>query len=766
MFLLTLVVVTFGSDPVGPFPPDAVGVMNRGGVPYHISNTPNSTDNGKWNPGVYSTDFQHNVAGKVEHFDVYGEVHTKYSQVYWTRNTPINLPAALVERFKGKVMAITGYEVDQVTHSGPQTGTTSKGNVLGGFACYPDCSETDRSVPIYHAYNHHYFGWLLGNDAEVYDRDEWVDAPNPTKTGIRDLPSAKEHGFPTNIAFVENPGGEFRKSYHGYPSGYAQLVHSPTNWVVEPMQIDTHNREVAADAAAQPGYHPWFWPSIQDNRTVTEFDDKLSPIIECPCSNRITRRLVQTPKILTQGTCPTPVTSLAGCTSAVASTGAKVSSSASVNNASRPAGCLLVPEANGETYKAEFNTASSRATCGHGKGPFTWSGPFNNTAVSGADYPRSDPKYGCTGELGDQCTWDSVAVAQEQCGRMPGCESIYCSSHWTSSGKPTGGKFKCFARGSSPPTTGFAKSDQVWIKKYTNLATLAGSASLGGLVNLTIRHDGTTASITLQGPAAVWFGVGFGATKMADLPYAIIVDGNGAVTERKLADHGPGTLYAPSVKVVSSQVAAGIRTVVVERPVAGAKNDVPGGKGHYSFPAVPGQINLITAVGDTPTLAYHKSRTGATLTLLPTSNDACVCKPSRVAYLTYMNQTTSEFHYNCLDEPRSDMLRRGDGTGRALPNAACQMETYHGGLRCCKHTWFLTDVEQAGRIPNETDVYFLKWRYYFQEYTPKTPAAAASHKHIHHWVFLIDASVNDYEEDNAHYGTASIGKIEAHLTAG
>ena len=36
-----------------------------------------------------------------EFFDVYGEVQTRYSQVYWTRNAPIALPPALVERFKG-----------------------------------------------------------------------------------------------------------------------------------------------------------------------------------------------------------------------------------------------------------------------------------------------------------------------------------------------------------------------------------------------------------------------------------------------------------------------------------------------------------------------------------------------------------------------------------------------------------------------------------------------------------------------------------------
>ena len=70
-------------------------------------------------------------------------------------------------------------------------------------------------------------------------------------------------------------------------------------------------------------------------------------------------------------------------------------------------------------------------------------------------------------------------------------------------------------------------------------------------------------------------------------------------------------------------------------------------------------------------------------------------------------------------------------------------------MQCCKHKFFLTDVGQAKDIPDETDRYFLKWRYYFQEYQPKTAAAPASHRHLHHWVFLIDDAVNDYEEDRS-----------------
>jgi len=73
----------------------------------------------------------------------------------------------------------------------------------------------------------------------------------------------------------------------------------------------------------------------------------------------------------------------------------------------------------------------------------------------------------------------------------------------------------------------------------------------------------------------------------------------------------------------------------------------------------------------------------------------------------------------------------------------------------------LTDLEQDSMIPDKTDVYFLKWRYYFQEYKP----APVSHTHLHHWVFLIDEHVNDYEEECRNCGSSSIGVISANLQA-
>jgi len=766
-------VATAGATAVAP-------VMNAGGVPYVISNAKPQPGGAKrqdpatWAAGEYSTNFQSNVLSaanpKVEFFDVYGEVQTKYSQVYWTRNTAVPLPDDLVKRFAGKLMAITGYEVDQVTHdpNDPRSkNTTTKGSVLGGFACggvQGHCSDSDKSVPIYNAYNHHYFGWLAGADSEMVELDKAINWPNPTKTAFR-TKEGTPHTWPTNLVFKENPGGEYRKSYHGYPAGYAQLLHSPRSWSVEPMQIDTHNRKYGINEA--PGFHRddpnGFLPKRDTNDTtdgklVTENDNDLSPLIECPCSDRITRSIVKTESILLSGTCKVGITTAAACTAAIGGFAA-VSASRTVSNALMAAGCILQPNKGASTVQAIFNTAKSAAACSPaGAGKFTWSAPQQDTLMNCATAGgclKASPTFGCTGEMKGQCTWDSSAQAQVGCGKDVLCTGFFCGTKVIVGQK----KLLCFGRSASAVTTKGPSTDTAWKKVFSSHSSLAGAANLGGLVNLTVAHDGTTATITVTGPSAFWYGVGFDATSMKDAPYSIIVDGKGAVTERKLIEHGPGALLPASVKVSSNKVAGGIRTVVLTRPVSGS----------YKIPTTPGTINVITAIGNTVELAYHKTRTGASITLLPTALNACVCEPVSSAYLTYTSAETGaaetqKYGYNCLDEPRSDMLKRGDGTGRALPNAACQMETYHGGLRCCQHHFFLTDKEQNKLIPNVTDTYFLKWRYYFQEYSPKTATKPASHKHIHHWVFLIDANVNDYEEDNDHYGNVSVGHITAHLT--
>ena len=43
--------------------------------------------------------------------------------------------------------------------------------------------------------------------------------------------------IPSRQDFRGANGGEFRKSFHGYPPGFAQVVASPTQFQITPMQM-------------------------------------------------------------------------------------------------------------------------------------------------------------------------------------------------------------------------------------------------------------------------------------------------------------------------------------------------------------------------------------------------------------------------------------------------------------------------------------------------------------------------------------------------
>lgn len=98
--------------------------MNQGGLPYTISNAP-----------TFDTE---ELSKNYEYFDMYSlPIKTLYSQVHWKSHGPIKFPDHIVERFDdGKVMALMGYEVDQVRND-PVTGE-------------------EVSVPLTWTYNHHY----------------------------------------------------------------------------------------------------------------------------------------------------------------------------------------------------------------------------------------------------------------------------------------------------------------------------------------------------------------------------------------------------------------------------------------------------------------------------------------------------------------------------------------------------------------------------------------------------------------------------------
>jgi hypothetical protein len=212
------------------------------------------------NANVYATDYHQN-----KYFEVYSPViKTRYSEVYWTMQDPVPLPPEIVKKFANKVMAITGYEVNQVRL---------------------DDDGKEAPVPITWAYNHHFVAWLSNSNKtrlvkhkggslhrNSHGSDEYYKAEliHPYQDS--------ESEFPQMTIFSEGNGGEFRLSYHGYPKGYAQLIESPDMFQFNPMQIDTWNRD---DSSTK------FRPGPLPNSSRIPASAGYNGLIECPCSDRI-----------------------------------------------------------------------------------------------------------------------------------------------------------------------------------------------------------------------------------------------------------------------------------------------------------------------------------------------------------------------------------------------------------------------------------------------------------------------------------------------
>ena len=231
--------------------------------------------------------------------------------------------------------------------------------------------------------------------------------------------------------------------------------------------------------------------------------------------------------------------------------------------------------------------------------------------------------------------------------------------------------------GASGTVSAYFNTKQTKVCCGDGVAELTGTAEALIGVGLTVSNA-SGVKITLSGPSNVWFGAGFFAQTMADAPYAIIVDGTGAVSERRMANHAIGTLLKSTVTVVSNTVSAGKRTIVVTRPAS-----IPG-TDHANFSTMALQVPFISAVGSSVALAYHKDKTASTLAMWPSAGQpVCLCSMpaapfgSAAGTIKYL-PTGEQFGFTnyCMPEPRESVL--------AQKNPTCDVRSYVGGLQVCK----------------------------------------------------------------------------------
>ena len=245
----------------------------------------------------------------------------------------------------------------------------------------------------------------------------------------------------------------------------------------------------------------------------------------------------------------------------------------------------------------------------------------------------------------------------------------------------------------------------------------------------------------------MFVGVAFNATKMADRPAAIIVDGHGAVREYRLGLHTAGTPLPTQVEVRSNRVAGDVRTVVLARAFKGATT------AQFSFAAANAVLPFIDAVGSGPEYAFHKAMSSSTLVLAQVAVPNCLLGEE----VTF-GSTQGEIVYT-HDDGTTETLRGGVGRcSNSTPsdliptrNARCDLTTYAGGLSCCHHKWLLTDREQRARIKDDDLLKFrMKVRIWWQHYRPATATTKASHQQLYRMYHSIAGEYDTTKQTPSH----------------
>ena len=266
---------------------------------------------------------------------------SQYSQVVWHALAPVPLPEDIVKQYDGKVMSVTGWEVDVLR----------------------EVNGTTESVPCYESYNHHYGASLAGKGADltVLEPDPHDPIPRGTHGGPRHgwTNNEKASGnYPTQQSFAEHNGNEARQTLHYMAKGFGTPVESPTTFHFTPMQINTRNPDGSGRRCGEPGTNCPL-PGQQNAPEGVAW----SGVLECPCNYgpHSTRMIKTFDHRVEEQECTynSTVTEEAECFAA-AMKGAlslKVMKNATVSDGTKPFGCSV------SDNTVTFNTDKTKASC-------------------------------------------------------------------------------------------------------------------------------------------------------------------------------------------------------------------------------------------------------------------------------------------------------------------------------------------------------------------------------------------------------------------
>ena len=185
----------------------------------------------------------------------------------------------------------------------------------------------------------------------------------------------------------------------------AQLIDSPTEFHLQPMQIDTKNRHYNGTD---------FKPDLLPGASAAPPNASYSGLLECPCTTRIHKVINITHATQNQGTCDTIVEQPTECHDAAVELDPTLGDAQliPVDDASYPTGCSFIHYQNGSSALL-LNKNGAGSECGVGVSKWLGSSYSNSTKVQFSLYLDQNKNMATMNITGPDGKWFGVGLGSK-----------------------------------------------------------------------------------------------------------------------------------------------------------------------------------------------------------------------------------------------------------------------------------------------------------------------------------------------------------------